>query len=94
MRLSDLLLYSAGVIGAATALLWLVSLRLRDVSIVDIFWGCGFVIAAGLSFAVSGAGVGRQLAVLIAVVSWGARHLVLSRGWRSSVAAPRTPRVG
>ncbi len=32
-------------------LLWLVSLRLRDASIVDIFWGLGFVLAAWITLA-------------------------------------------
>ena len=31
-------------------LLWLLSLRLRDCSIVDIFWGMGFVGIALLGF--------------------------------------------
>ena len=35
----------AAILGLMT-LLWLVSLRLKNSSIVDIFWGAGFVVAA------------------------------------------------
>jgi steroid 5-alpha reductase family enzyme len=38
-----------GVILALMAALWLLSLRLKDSSIVDLFWGCGFVVIAWLS---------------------------------------------
>lgn len=37
---------SAGAIAICVMLLWLLSITLRDVSIVDIFWGPGFVVAA------------------------------------------------
>ncbi|HXU31075.1 MAG TPA: DUF1295 domain-containing protein [Thermoanaerobaculia bacterium] len=39
------LLGTAAVLGTAT-LLWLLSLRLRDVSIVDVFWGPAFLLAS------------------------------------------------
>lgn len=35
-----------GVLAAVTFLLWLVSLLVRDASVVDIFWGLGFVLVA------------------------------------------------
>ena len=37
-------------------LLWPLSLQLRDASIVDPFWGTGFVLLAWLMFARSGTG--------------------------------------
>ena len=40
---------------------WLVSLLLRDVSIVDIGWGFGFVLIAWVSHAVGGAEGARPL---------------------------------
>lgn len=42
--MGDFLLLSAGLIVGMMFLLWLLSLPLKDVSIVDIFWGTGFVI--------------------------------------------------
>ena len=40
------------ILGLMT-ILWLVSLRLRDSSIVDIFWGTGFVVANWVYFALT-----------------------------------------
>jgi steroid 5-alpha reductase family enzyme len=53
--------------------LWLLSLWLKDVSIVDIFWGPFFVVIAGVGYAV-GAGSGpRRLLVLFLVSCWALR---------------------
>ncbi len=59
--------------------LWLVSIRLRDVSIVDPVWGPAFVLVAVIAAATGGGDASRRwlLAALIAV--WGLRlgaHLV------------------
>ena len=48
MSLPALFLSSAAVILALMSLLWLLSLTLKNASIVDIFWGSGFVIIAWL----------------------------------------------
>ena len=40
----SLLLTNALVLFVTIFLLWLLSVKLKDVSIVDIFWGLGFVI--------------------------------------------------
>lgn len=55
------------------ALLWLVSLRLRDASIVDIFWGIGFIAVSIFSFAVTGGTTIRRPLVLALVALWGVR---------------------
>ncbi len=64
--------------------LWLVSLRLRDASIVDIFWGPGFAIIAVISFLLTGGGTPRRALVTSLALIWGARlgiHLfVRNRG--------------
>ena len=63
----------AGGVLALLVLTWLVSIALRDVSIVDIAWGLGFVVVAWIAFA-SGNGHGARrtlLAVLVTV--WGLR---------------------
>jgi steroid 5-alpha reductase family enzyme len=56
-------------------LLWLLSIRLRDVSIIDIFWGPGFGVVALVSFWLSaGAGVdSRRRLVTLLTVLWAAR---------------------
>jgi steroid 5-alpha reductase family enzyme len=58
---------SAGVI------LWLVSLRTRDVSIVDIFWGLGVAGVVDIAAFVGQAGGSRTSAVLFLINLWGLR---------------------
>jgi steroid 5-alpha reductase family enzyme len=62
-------------------LLWLVSLWLKDASIVDIFWGTGFVITAWVYFTLTPDGLAARkwLAAVIATI-WGLRlsiHILL-----------------
>jgi steroid 5-alpha reductase family enzyme len=66
---------TAGVTVACMLVLWGLSLRLSDMSIVDIFWGPGFAVIALTTFLLSsesGAGVRRVLAAGLTVV-WGLR---------------------
>jgi steroid 5-alpha reductase family enzyme len=61
---------------AVTALLfaaWLLSLPLRDVSIVDIAWGLGFVAAGWAAFATSDGSGPRPLLAVVLVTVWGLR---------------------
>lgn len=72
------------VILGAMSLLWLVSLHLRDSSIVDIFWGIGFVLFVWGAFWLTPAGYLPRKALLSALVTvWGLRlagHILL-RNW-------------
>ena len=56
-------------------LLWLLSIRLRDASIIDIFWGPAFGVVALVGFALSdGHGVEtRRTLVTVLTVAWAAR---------------------
>ena len=49
-----------GVILIAITLLWLISLAIKDSSIVDIFWGLGFVIVALTYATQTGGDSGRR----------------------------------
>ncbi|MEX2539964.1 MAG: DUF1295 domain-containing protein [Actinomycetota bacterium] len=60
-------------IGGAMLLLWLLSLILRDASIVDIFWGMGFVLVAWVSSASSEGSTAREVLVRALVTIWGVR---------------------
>ena len=62
-----------GLIALGMLLLWLLSLRLRNAAIVDIFWGCGFVLLAWMYFALGAGYLPRQLLVAALVTIWGAR---------------------
>jgi steroid 5-alpha reductase family enzyme len=61
---------------SAAILLWLLSLRLRDVSIVDIFWGPGIAGVVDIAAALGNAGGQRTAAVLLLVNLWGVRLAV------------------
>ncbi|MGE0887672.1 MAG: DUF1295 domain-containing protein [Blastocatellales bacterium] len=64
---------TAVVVAVSMLLLWLLSLKLKDASIVDIFWGLGFaLIAVAGYFAADGYPPRKQLVALLVIV-WGAR---------------------
>lgn len=73
---------AAEVLAVALLLLWLLSLRMRDSSIVDIFWGLGFVIVAWLGFALGPGAEPRKLLVAVLVTVWGVR-LAGYLAWRN-----------
>lgn len=55
---------------------WLLSLALKDASIMDIFWGPGFVFVAWLTYFTADGFLGRKLLVAILVTLWGIRLAV------------------
>jgi len=81
-----LFVYAIGlaVILGLMALLWLISLILKNSSIVDIFWGTGFVIASWVYFTLTPDGyLLRKLLIGTLVMIWGLRlsiHILL-RNW-------------
>lgn len=58
---------------ACTTLLWLLSLRLKDASIIDIYWGPGIALVADLSAILLHAGGLRASATLLLVNFWAVR---------------------
>ena len=54
-------------------ILWVVSIPLKNVSIVDIFWGIGFIVANSTYFLLSGEFYTRKLIVFVLVTLWGLR---------------------
>jgi len=54
-------------------ILWLVSLIVKDSSIVDIFWGPGFIVAAGVYFAFTDGFLPRKVLLVVLVAIWGLR---------------------
>jgi steroid 5-alpha reductase family enzyme len=52
---------------------WLLSLRLRDVSIVDVAWGLGFVLVAWIAFALGDGDMGRRTLLAVLTSVWGLR---------------------
>jgi steroid 5-alpha reductase family enzyme len=83
MALLELAGVSLGVALGYMVLIWLVSLPLRNASIVDIFWGFGFVVVALALFGLADGYSGRKALMLALVAVWGLRlslH-ILRRNW-------------
>ena len=79
MSAGEILALDAGVIAGLMLALWLVSVRLRDASIVDPFWGFGFVVV-GWTAALAGELSGWGLVLALLTTAWGLRlsiHLAL-----------------
>lgn len=70
------------VVGGLFFLLWLASLWLRDASIVDPFWGLGFVVLAWVALLRSGATGWRPWTLTMLATVWGLR-LSLWLAWRN-----------
>ena len=74
----------AAIIFGIMILLWLLSLLLKNSSIVDIFWGSGFVIFAWAAFFLTPDGfLPRKLLLAILITIWGLRLsiYILIRNW-------------
>ena len=71
---------------------WLISLRYRNVTIVDSLWGLGFVLISWITFFFSEGFAGRNLVIVALVSLWGMRlSIFLSRrNW----GAGEDPRYG
>lgn len=73
MELGSIWAVSATVIAGALTLLWLVSLPLKNVSIIDLFWGCGFVLIGWIGFLLGNGDSPRNLLVAVLTTIWGLR---------------------
>ena len=83
-------------LAAAAALMlmvWLLSLRLRDVSIVDIFWGAAGAFIALLTFVTADGALPRRALLTSLTVLWGVR-LSLHIGLRNWGKPEDFPRLG
>lgn len=76
-------LYALALSGAVFLALWPVSLALRDVGVVDAWWGPGFGVAALVVWRFAGApDDGRALLLLSLILIWSARlSFVMVRRW-------------
>jgi steroid 5-alpha reductase family enzyme len=83
MAFWEVYLTGLAVIVGIMTLLWLLSLPLKNSSIVDPFWGTGFVIANWIYFALTPDGfAGRKWLISLLVTIWGLR-LSLYLLWRN-----------
>jgi steroid 5-alpha reductase family enzyme len=89
-ELLHLLIVNAAASAACFFVLWLIGLRLRDVSFIDSWWALGMVVLAWASFFLSGPPSGRKVVLLAICTCWGVRlgvYLVLR--WRRQGPDPR-----
>ena len=82
MSLIQIILSNAAIISAVLFFLWLISLRIKDTSIVDIFWGLGFVTIAWVTYLVVKPDSTRYLLMAAIVTIWGLR-LAGYLAWRN-----------
>ena len=82
MTFIEIYLYALLVIMIMMSLLWIASIVLHNVSIVDLFWGAGFVLAAGFYFLATGEVTTRKIILLSLVSIWGLR-LSSYLAWRN-----------
>lgn len=61
------------VIWAYVSLVWIISVYLKNASIVDIFWGMGYVLIAGVYYALGDGYSGRKVLITVLVALWGLR---------------------
>lgn len=71
-----LLSYAALIILALVTLLWIWSVFIKNVSIVDIFWGFGFVVINVIYAYMSGVLNARKILILTLVSIWGIRLVI------------------
>jgi len=83
MTFIEIFLYAFPVIMVLMTLLWLVSVFLKNASIVDPFWGFGFVVAAVYYFLQTGEMDTRKMLIMILVAVWGLR-LSVYLFWRNA----------
>ncbi len=81
MSTPQILMVNAALVVAAMILLWLFSLWSKDASIVDIFWGLGFVAIAWATFALVSGGIRATVLATLTTV-WGLR-LAAYLAWRN-----------
>lgn len=62
--------------------LWVTSIFLKNVSIVDLFWGIGFVISSVVYFVLTDGFFTRKILLMILVTVWGLR-LSIYLAWRN-----------
>jgi steroid 5-alpha reductase family enzyme len=70
---ADVMLASAIAIAVLMFATWVVSVVIKNASIVDIVWGSGFVVVAWVSYAVADGDDTRRIVIALMVTLWGLR---------------------
>ena len=85
MEIAKLLLQNAIIVALCFAALWLIAIRIKDVSFVDSWWALGMVVLAWASFLGTGETTPRKWLLLALCSVWGLRlGIYLLRRWRAN----------
>src|SRR3954470_17651035 len=71
--IATVLAVSAAVVLVAVLAVWLISIAVGDVSIIDSFWPIGFVLVAVAAFVVTDGDLTRKAVLLVVTAIWGLR---------------------
>lgn len=82
MTFTSIYLQALLIILTLVTILWVISIFIKNVSIVDLFWGLGFVITASFYYLSTEGNDQRRLIVLALVSIWGLR-LSAYLAWRN-----------
>ncbi len=82
MSFLQIYLLAFAAIMSMMTILWFVSIKIKNVSIVDLFWGFGFVLASAVYFHFTEGLHPRKILLMILVGIWGLR-LSIYLAWRN-----------
>ncbi|MEZ6138477.1 MAG: DUF1295 domain-containing protein [Pirellulaceae bacterium] len=82
MPFETLFLINLGSLAGILLVLWLISIRIDNVNVVDVFWGLAFVTVSWLTLSVTGNWAAVPVGLTLLVSVWGIR-LAGYLGWRS-----------
>jgi len=82
MTFIQIYLLAFAAIMTMMTILWLISIKIRNVSIVDLFWGFGFVVASAVYFIFTEGLETRKILLMTLVAIWGLR-LSIYLSWRN-----------
>lgn len=80
--MTSLFLHASLLILLLVTILWIWSIIIKNVSIIDLFWGFGFVIVNAFYFFISSDFSPRKILLLVLVTIWGLR-LTIYLSWRN-----------
>jgi len=82
MSFLHIYLLAFAAIMSMMTILWLISIKIKNVSIVDLFWGFGFVVASAVYFISTEGLETRKILLMTMVTIWGLR-LSIYLAWRN-----------
>lgn len=92
--MTEALLMNAAILIALVLILWLISLRIGDVSFIDAFWGAGMGVLAIASFAQTPEPGALSWLILLMTCTWGFRlGIYLLRRWQREGEDKRYARI-